>query len=67
MPYSIFFLRGYAIHGSYETNISGDPLARLRQTAPGERRGALFAGAEVRRPGNTVITISFLAVSRTSL
>jgi lipoprotein-anchoring transpeptidase ErfK/SrfK len=27
MPYSIFFLRGYAIHGSYETKYIGRPAS----------------------------------------
>jgi lipoprotein-anchoring transpeptidase ErfK/SrfK len=27
MPYSIFFLRGYAIHGSYETKYLGRPVS----------------------------------------
>ena len=27
MPYSIFFLRGYAIHGSYETKYLGRPAS----------------------------------------
>ena len=49
MPYSIFFLRGYAIHGSYEIKHLGRPAShgciRLHQ----ERRGALFAGQAARR------------------
>ena len=46
MPYSIFFLRGYAIHGSYEIEISRPPrVPRLHQAAPVQRRRALFSRA----------------------
>ena len=41
MPWSVFFHRGYAVHGTMEaTN-----LARLRPPAARSRRGALFARA----------------------
>ena len=45
MPYSIFFLRGYAIHGSYEIKHLGSPgEPRLRETASVQCQGAVFAG-----------------------
>ena len=50
MPYSIFFLRGYAIHGSYEIKHLGRPASHgCIRLHPVQRRGALFAGQAARR------------------
>ena len=58
MPYSIFFLRGYAIHGSYEIKHLGRPAShgciRLHQ----KNAAALSALVKQHGAGNTMIQIS---------
>jgi lipoprotein-anchoring transpeptidase ErfK/SrfK len=58
MPHSIFFKRGYAIHGSYETKYLGRPAShgciRLHPSAAAQ----LFALVRRHGSGNTVIMIS---------
>jgi len=59
MPYSIFFLRGYAIHGSYETKYLGRPAShgcvRLRPT----NAAALYSLVQRHGLGNTLIKIGY--------
>jgi lipoprotein-anchoring transpeptidase ErfK/SrfK len=59
MPYSIFFLRGYAIHGSYETKYLGRPAShgcvRLRPA----NAAVLYSLVQQYGAGNTVIEISY--------
>jgi lipoprotein-anchoring transpeptidase ErfK/SrfK len=58
MPHSIFFKRGYAIHGSYETKYLGRPAShgciRLHPSAAAQ----LFSLVRKHGTGNTVITIT---------
>jgi lipoprotein-anchoring transpeptidase ErfK/SrfK len=58
MPHSIFFKRGYAIHGSYETKHLGRPAShgciRLHPSAAAQ----LFSLVRKHGTGNTVITIT---------
>ena len=58
MPHSIFFYRGYAIHGTYDLARLGGPAShgclRLRPS----NAAALFALVERRGRGNTRIVIS---------
>ena len=46
MPYSIFFLRGYAIHGRDQISWAAR-LSWLRPAAPVQRRSALLAGEDL--------------------
>ncbi len=59
MPYAIFFLRGYAIHGSYEIKYLGRPAShgcvRLHPT----NAAALYSLVKQYGAGNTVIQISY--------
>jgi lipoprotein-anchoring transpeptidase ErfK/SrfK len=59
MPYSIFFLRGYAIHGSYETKYLGRPVShgciRLRPA----NAAKLYSLVKQYGPGSTTIKISY--------
>ena len=57
MPHSIFFKRGYAIHGSYETKYLGRPAShgcvRLHPSAAAQ----LFAVVRQKGAANTTIRI----------
>ncbi len=57
MPHAIFFLRGYAIHGSYETKYLGRPAShgcvRLHPAAAAQ----LFSLVRQYGPANTLIEI----------
>ena len=59
MPYSIFFLRGYAIHGSYEIKHLGRPAShgciRLHPT----NAAALYSLVQRYGTGNTLIKIGY--------
>jgi lipoprotein-anchoring transpeptidase ErfK/SrfK len=59
MPYSIFFRKGYAIHGSYETRYLGRPAShgcvRLHPT----NAAALYYLVQRHGAGNTVISIGY--------
>jgi lipoprotein-anchoring transpeptidase ErfK/SrfK len=58
MPHSIFFHRGYAIHGSYETKHLGRPAShgcvRLHPT----NAARLYSLVQQYGPGNTTIRIT---------
>jgi lipoprotein-anchoring transpeptidase ErfK/SrfK len=58
MPYSIFFLRGYAIHGSYETKYLGRPASHGGIRLHPSNAAALYSLVQRHGPGNTVIRIS---------
>ena len=58
MPYSIFFLRGYAIHGSYETKYLGRPASHgCIRLAPGNAL-KLYNLVQKYGKGSTRITIT---------
>jgi lipoprotein-anchoring transpeptidase ErfK/SrfK len=59
MPYSIFFLRGYAIHGSYETKYLGRPASHGCIRLAPSNAAALYSLVQRHGPGNTVIKISY--------
>jgi lipoprotein-anchoring transpeptidase ErfK/SrfK len=59
MPYSIFFLRGYAIHGSYETKYLGRPASHGCIRLHPSNAAALYSLVQQHGAGNTVITISY--------
>jgi lipoprotein-anchoring transpeptidase ErfK/SrfK len=59
MPYSIFFLRGYAIHGSYETKYLGRPASHGCIRLHPANAAALYALVQRAGTGNTVIKISY--------
>jgi lipoprotein-anchoring transpeptidase ErfK/SrfK len=59
MPYSIFFLRGYAIHGSYETKYLGRPASHGCIRLHPSNAAALYALVQQHGTGNTVIKISY--------
>jgi lipoprotein-anchoring transpeptidase ErfK/SrfK len=59
MPYSIFFLRGYAIHGSYETKYLGRPASHGCIRLAPSNAAALYSLVQRHGPGNTVINISY--------
>ena len=59
MPYSIFFLRGYAIHGSYETKYLGHPASHGCIRLAPSNAAALYSLVQRHGPGNTVIKISY--------
>jgi lipoprotein-anchoring transpeptidase ErfK/SrfK len=52
MPHSIFFLRGYAIHGSYETKYLGSPASHGCVRLHPSNAAALYGA------GNTTIRIA---------
>jgi lipoprotein-anchoring transpeptidase ErfK/SrfK len=57
MPYSIFFLRGYAIHGSYEVKHLGRPVSHgCIRLAPGHA-AVLYSLVQRYGTGNTLIQI----------
>jgi lipoprotein-anchoring transpeptidase ErfK/SrfK len=58
MPYSIFFLRGYAIHGSYETKYLGRPASHGCVRLHPYNAAALYSLVRTYGPSNTVIRIS---------
>ncbi len=59
MPYSIFFLRGYAIHGSYETKYLGRPASHGCIRLHPSNAAALYSLVQRHGAGNTVIQISY--------
>ena len=59
MPYSIFFLRGFAIHGSYETKYLGRPASHGCIRLHPSNAAALYALVQQHGTGNTVIKISY--------
>jgi len=59
MPYSIFFLRGYAIHGSYETKYLGHPASHGCVRLHPSNAAALYSLVQRHGAGNTVIQISY--------
>src|SRR3990172_5054108 len=58
MPYSIFFLRGYAIHGSYETKHLGSPASHGCVRLHPSNAAQLYSLVKQYCAGNTVIQIS---------
>ena len=58
MPYSIFFLRGYAIHGSYEIKYLGRPASHGCIRLHPSNAAALYSLVKQHGAGNTVIQIS---------
>jgi lipoprotein-anchoring transpeptidase ErfK/SrfK len=59
MPYSIFFLRGYAIHGSYETKHLGRPASHGCIRLHPSNAAALYSLVQRHGAGNTVIKIGY--------
>jgi lipoprotein-anchoring transpeptidase ErfK/SrfK len=59
MPYSIFFLRGYAIHGSYETKYLGRPASHGCVRLHPANAAVLYSLVKQYGPGNTLIQISY--------
>jgi lipoprotein-anchoring transpeptidase ErfK/SrfK len=59
MPYSIFFLRGYAIHGSYETKYLGRPASHGCVRLHPSNAAALYSLVQRAGAQNTVIKISY--------
>jgi lipoprotein-anchoring transpeptidase ErfK/SrfK len=59
MPYSIFFLRGYAIHGSYETKYLGRPASHGCVRLHPSNAAALYSLVKTYGPSNTVIRINY--------
>lgn len=58
MPYSIFFHRGYAIHGTYDRARLGGPASHGCVRLHPSNAAALFALVERRGRGNTRIVVS---------
>lgn len=59
MPYSIFFLRGYAIHGSYETRYLGRPASHGCVRLHPANAAVLYSLVKQYGAGNTLIQISY--------
>ena len=59
MPYSIFFLRGYAIHGSYETKYLGRPASHGCVRLHPSNAAALYSLVQRHGLGNTLIKIGY--------
>ena len=59
MPYSIFFLRGYAIHGSYETKYLGRPASHGCIRLNPSNAAALYSLVQRHGLGNTLIKIGY--------
>jgi lipoprotein-anchoring transpeptidase ErfK/SrfK len=59
MPYSIFFLRGYAIHGSYEVKHLGRPASHGCIRLHPANAAALYSLVKQHGAGNTVIQIGY--------
>jgi lipoprotein-anchoring transpeptidase ErfK/SrfK len=58
MPYSIFFLRGYAIHGSFEIKHLGRPASHGCVRLHPKNAAALYSLVQKHGTGNTLIEIS---------
>ncbi len=58
MPHSIFFLRGYAIHGSYEVKHLGRPASHGCVRLHPSNAATLYALVQRYGPGNTRIQIT---------
>ena len=58
MPHSIFFYKGYAIHGSYETKYLGRPASHGCIRLHPSNAAALYSLVQRHGAGNTVIQIS---------
>jgi lipoprotein-anchoring transpeptidase ErfK/SrfK len=58
MPYSIFFLRGYAIHGSYETRYLGRPASHGCVRLHPANAAVLYSLVKQYGAGSTLIEIS---------
>ncbi len=58
MPYSIFFLRGYAIHGSYETKYLGRPASHGCVRLHPANAALLYSLVKQYGAGSTLIEIS---------
>ena len=58
MPHSIFFMRGYAIHGSYETKYLGRPASHGCVRLHPSNAAALYSLVKSYGAANTVIRIS---------
>jgi len=59
MPHSIFFMRGYAIHGSYETRYLGRPASHGCVRLHPSNAAALYSLVKTYGAANTVIRISY--------
>jgi lipoprotein-anchoring transpeptidase ErfK/SrfK len=59
MPYSIFFLRGYAIHGSYEIKHLGRPVSHGCIRLHPANAAALYSLVQRYGAGNTTIKIAY--------
>jgi lipoprotein-anchoring transpeptidase ErfK/SrfK len=59
MPYSIFFLRGYAIHGSYEIKHLGRPASHGCIRLHPANAAALYSLVQRYGTGNTLIKIAY--------
>jgi lipoprotein-anchoring transpeptidase ErfK/SrfK len=57
MPHSIFFLRGYAIHGSYEIKHLGRPASHGCVRLHPKNAAALYSLVQQHGPANTMIQI----------
>lgn len=58
MPHSIFFLRGYAIHGSYETKHLGRPASHGCVRLHPSNAARLYSLVQRHGAGNTTIRIT---------
>jgi L,D-transpeptidase catalytic domain len=58
MPYSIFFYKGYAIHGSYETKYLGRPASHGCVRLHPSNAAALYSLVQRYGPSNTTIKIT---------
>ncbi len=58
MPYSIFFYKGYAIHGSYETKYLGRPASHGCVRLHPSNAAQLYSLVQRYGPGNTTIKIT---------
>jgi len=58
MPYSIFFYKGYAIHGSYETKYLGSPASHGCVRLAPSNAAALYSLVSKYGAGNTTIKIT---------
>jgi lipoprotein-anchoring transpeptidase ErfK/SrfK len=58
MPYSIFFLRGYAIHGSYETKYLGRPASHGCVRLHPANAAVLYSLVKRYGTGDTTIVIT---------
>jgi len=58
MPYSIFFHRGYAIHGSYEISKLGGPASHGCVRLHPQNAATLFSLVRSAGAGNTTIVVS---------